>query len=498
MKIVTNLILCFLLIHATAITAQTDMNTAELASYRIRFEQDRPLTAHVMAQIPVYGGELQMSSFGAWTIKDGWGTYIADLHAVDANGQTLPAARVGRNRWRLPETVSDGIVSMSYTVDFSHATLSEWPDGVRTTASYFDGVALYTTARPLLIYGKTDMPVQISFELPAGRRVSAPWEGDGTVASPYRGADLETTANNALVIGRHDEMMFDAGPFVVTAVALDGRKASAELIAPVVKTHLAYYADLFGHTKTEPYLITLFKDKWDSGEAFRNSFTMVGPEAPDAQNKVIWGSRVGHELFHAWNGQRIMPADWSLSQWFQEGFTEYMSNLSSLRNRVITEGQFLTKMQTHISHYLLFRNGAPFEKVSLVEAGRNKSVNNVALYDGGWVIAFCLDTVIRERTDHEKSMADLMRALNDRFGKTGDKYSNEDVVDAVKNIAGQDIGDFFSDYVFGTGQPPLLDYLHRAGFTAVIGGAEVHLSKAPNASEDARKIREALLTVAPR
>lgn len=155
-------------------------------------------------------------------------------------------------------------------------------------------------------------------------------------------------------------------------------------------------------------------------------------------------------------------------------------------------------MQSHLSFYLLFRDGAPFEEVSLVEAGRNKSVNNVALYDGGWATAFCLDVLIRERTHHERGIMDLMRAMNNRFGKTGLRYLNEDIVAMANKTANEDLSGFFRDYVFGVKPLPLSDFLDRAGFTAVIGGMEVHLSPDPAASEDAHRIHEALLAVQPR
>jgi predicted metalloprotease with PDZ domain len=71
--------------------------------------------------------------------------------------------------------------------------------------------------------------------------------------------------------------------------------------------------------------------------------------------------------------------------------------------------------------------------------------------------------MIRESTDNIKSLDDLMRCMYQEYGKTGKKYSIEDVIRVANKIAQTDYTELFKKYVEGTDVLPLEKYFYSMG-----------------------------------
>ena len=82
--------------------------------------------------------------------------------------------------------------------------------------------------------------------------------------------------------------------------------------------------------------------------------------------------------------------------------------------------------------------------------------------------ASCLDIVIRDRTDNQKSLDDVLRAMNTDFAKSGKPYRDSlDVRLTAEKVAGGSLEDFFNRYVSGAEPLPYgqLFRPHWAGAT---------------------------------
>lgn len=99
------------------------------------------------------------------------------------------------------------------------------------------------------------------------------------------------------------------------------------------------------------YLVELLPAVERGGEVFRDSFALNWNEAPTAANRADWGNIIAHELFHFWNGTRLRGADYVATQWFQEGFTEYMANTTQLATGQVTADQFHARLAKHVDNY---------------------------------------------------------------------------------------------------------------------------------------------------
>jgi len=77
-----------------------------------------------------------------------------------------------------------------------------------------------------------------------------------------------------------------------------------------------------------------------------------------------------------------------------------------------------------------------------------------------------LDILIRDRTGNEKSLDDVMRALNVNFAKHGRTYRDSlDVQLTAESVAGGSFAEFFAKYVGGTEPFPYQNILAMAGLS---------------------------------
>jgi predicted metalloprotease with PDZ domain len=188
-----------------------------------------------------------------------------------------------------------------------------------------------------------------------------------------------------------------------------------------------------------------------------------------------------HEFFHLWNVKRIHPAamdpidftkeQYSRAFWFAEGVTNTYASYTMVRTGLWNKTQFYDDFSQQVGD-LEARPAnkwqsaeqssldAWFEKYSLY----NRPTNSISYYTKGQVLGFLLDILIRDCTDDEHSLDDVMRAMNEQFGKTGKGYRDSlDVRLTAEKVAGGSFQEFFDRYVAGAEPLPYRDVLARAG-----------------------------------
>src|SRR4030095_2826237 len=91
----------------------------------------------------------------------------------------------------------------------------------------------------------------------------------------------------------------------------------------------------------------------------------------------------------------------------------------------------------------------------------------VSYYAKGSLVGCALDLMLRR--DSGKTLDELMRALWQRYGRTGVGVPEDAIPRLASELAGRDLSTFFARYVDGTEDPPLAELL--ADF-----GVALHLS----------------------
>jgi predicted metalloprotease with PDZ domain len=188
-----------------------------------------------------------------------------------------------------------------------------------------------------------------------------------------------------------------------------------------------------------------------------------------------------HEFFHLWNVKRIRPAtldpvDYTKEQytralWFAEGVTSTYAAYTLVRTQLWSKDQFYFDLSQQVSelenrpanHWQSAEESsldAWLEKYPLY----NRPQESVSYYAKGQVLGVLLDVLIRDRTNNEKSLDDVLRAMNREFAKQNKPYRDSlDVRLTAEQVAGGSFEDFFSKYVSHAEALPYPQILSLAG-----------------------------------
>jgi len=406
---------------------------------------------------------LSMSHFGTEDLYDGYGRYLRDLIATDADGEKIPITEIGKTQW-IVETENDDLpVTLRYKVLLNHDE-REWAFG-RDEAPYVQEDCIFCPGYALFIVGEV-ADIELRVNVPDDWHVSTPWNPIGNEGYRFTIADRDDLMYAYMVLGTHSERVAESeGAEIV--LALGGHfKASMDEVQRTVKSLLHAYSGIFGGTPTDRMLFVANPcDIYGGGGVSGRSISVLMDGTLNADNRQSWTPLVAHEICHIWNGKAI---NFSRQEyWFSEGFTEYASKISCARLGVISEEGFLKDLERKCELYLSKQG-----ELSIREAGENKMPNRELVYDGGSLIAATLDLKIRKHTQNRKSLDDVMKQMYREFGLTGNGYTMNDVIKIISQIAGEDFEPFFKKYVSGTEHLPLAEHFTNAGIDVEIAFGE--------------------------
>ena len=228
-------------------------------------------------------------------------------------------------------------------------------------------------------------------------------------------------------------------------------------------------AGMWGETPFPDYTALLVLDLGVPGiAALEHRSSFLGVSTPLAVGTARLPQVVAHEIFHAWNGKWMRPADLFTPRydapqptpwlWVVEGVTDYYADLLLARSGVMPADTFVALTTTKIRRVL----EAP--PVALEDVSRATWVaptdGSYGLeYEKGSLVGLALDVLIRDASDGARSLDDVMR---DVAAATRDRgYAHADWWGAVRRAAGGRSFDWF-DERFVRGREPLpLDSLFR-------------------------------------
>ncbi|MFN4123666.1 MAG: M61 family metallopeptidase [Flavobacteriales bacterium] len=172
-----------------------------------------------------------------------------------------------------------------------------------------------------------------------------------------------------------------------------------------------------------------------------------------------------HELFHVWNVKFIRPQsmfpydftkeNYSRLGYIYEGLTTWYGDIMLYRSGVFSREQYLKTindyLRRHYMNYGRFNYSVADSSFDTWLDGYVPGVphRKVSIYTEGCLIAFMLDAIIRDQTQHAKSLDDLMRCLYEK-AMNGEAYDESFILETLYSICDYDFDSFFKDYVYGT------------------------------------------------
>jgi hypothetical protein len=448
---------------------------APAARYRLHLSSTTPLKFTVEADLPLTGDRLRMaSSYPAdlpGMARSGWPSQVRDLRVRDASGADIEVRSTGAGGFRLARPVG-GRVRLSFGVDLGEFERSGWPSPLESAVA--DGDTIMVIGRALFITGDP-APAEVEIAPRPGWQAVMPWPG--SERRGWRPRDPRDLDDNLLVFSRERLATVSAGGFDIRIAAMGHWRPLAPLVRRAVERIAARESAFIGHSGREPFTVVLPPASERGGAAFRQSLACMHPD-PRQATLAEWAGTLAHEMFHYWNYARLSGADYASTQWFQEGFTEYVADLTLAGTRLISPAGFAARLAEHVAN-------ARRLTTTLEAIGSRKGP---PLYSAGALTAFCFDTAIREATGGRKDLGAMFRALWLGTGGGTRAYGWPDIRAALEAAAADDWQGFYERHIRGSAPLPLDQALSRVGMRLGEAGGRPVLEISANRNSQAVRL----------
>jgi predicted metalloprotease with PDZ domain len=431
---------------------------------------------HVSVEVPDVRGEvkLQMAAWNAlYEIRD-FSSHVQQVRAF-ANGQAAPIEKLDKLTWRVQ---GSGTVTVKYD--------TFWDD-VGPFNSQLNAEHTFINPAMILLYVPerraehcfltlTEVPLQ-------WRAASASFARARPLASRAAVYNFEAGSFDALTDAPIEASSFEeftipeVSPPVQVIIHGDGYK-KAEVEGALRKIVL-YEVRMMEGAPYEHYTFIFHVGKASVGAGggmeHANSTAIYVPAAAYLNNVSA------HEFFHLWNVKRIRPASlepvdytkemYTRALWFAEGVTNTYGSYALVRTGLWSRQEFyqdlsgqITELETRPAEHWQSAEQSSLDAWLEKYALYNQPQWSVSYYTKGQILGVLLDIAIRDCTENQHSLDDVLRAMNQDFAKAGKFYRDSlDVRLEAEKLAGGSLEDFFAKYVSGAEALPYGDLLGRAG-----------------------------------
>ena len=443
--------------------------------YEISLAHPEQHLFHVSVEIPEVAGELklQMAAWNAlYEIRD-FSSHVQQVEAY-CDGQHIPIQKLDKLTWDVKAT---GTVTVKY------ATF--WDDSGPFNSQLNSEHAFINPAMILLyVPNRRAEASSIMFrDVPAAWRVASatPWNilqsGPNSVIT-LMAPSFDAIADGPIELSRFDEFtIHDLSPPV--HVVIHGDNYKRRDVEAALRKICTYEIKLMDGAPYEQYTFIFHIGSGAGGAGggmeHSNSTAIYIPSGEFLANVSA------HEYFHLWNVKRIRPATlepvdythemYTRALWFAEGVTNTYASYTLVRSGLWSHHDFyqdlsgqITELETRPAEHWQSAEQSSLDTWLDKYALYNRPQDSISYYTKGQILGFLLDILIRDRTDNQHSLDDVMRAMNQDFAKAGKFYRDSlDVKLTAEKITGSSLDDFFNDYVSGAKPLPYNDLFSRIG-----------------------------------
>lgn len=444
--------------------------------YQLSFDAARGLQRSIGVQMTfvVNGREPVLLSLPAWTP----GAYeisnyarFVSAFAATAAGKPLRWDKLDPDTWRIQ---ADGAREVTVRFEAKADSLDNAFNWARDEFALINGtnVFLYPEGRSLEFVSTVTVQTEADWRVATGLAPAA----DGWSAPTYH-----ELVDAPFFVGRFDldsmriaDRWLRLATYPRGSVKGERRAALWEALRRAVPPEVA----VFRETPWTNYTVMQIADSAFGGmSALEHQNSNVGVVGTELLDAPFVPSVYAHEIFHAFNVKRLRPVDmWPYRYdqaqptawlWVSEGITDYYADLSLVRGGVIDAAGFLAAAQGKMHHV------AQLAPVALEDASLQAWIHPTdgtsdIYYDKGSLAGLALDILIRDASDNQASLDDVMRELYGAAYKGGRGFTTDDWWGAVSRAArGASFRDFSDRYVDGRESYPWTAWLAKAGWRVV-------------------------------
>jgi predicted metalloprotease with PDZ domain len=424
---------------------------------------------------------------------DDYGKRIDDLKAFDKSGKELTTSKTDDNSWKISKATA--LAKVTYWVNDTYDTekgTGFGKDDIFSPAgsNILEGKNFMLNNHCFIGYfdDKKEVKYNVTIKHPAtlfGATSLVDTDKSDTVDNfvTNRYFDL---VDNPIMYAKPDFEKFTVdGMEILFSVYSPNEVHTAKSLLPYLeKTMRAQKAFLGSINANKRYTVLLYLSDGDNdakGFGALEHHTSTSVCFPEAMPAESLGEQikdvVSHEFFHtvtplSIHAKEIQFFDYnnpkmSKHLWMYEGCTEYFANLFQINQGLITDDEFYQRMASKISNSSNLNDTMSFTEMSanvLVAPYKEQYLN---VYEKGALIGMCVDIIIREKSNGERGILDLMKKLSKEYGPNK-PFNDNELFAKITDLTFPEVGEFLKTYVEGNTPIPYEVYFAKMGVTKTV------------------------------
>ena len=412
---------------------------------------------------------------GTYDISD-FGSFIDDFVAYDYSGAPMQVLHPDENTWKIPNTGFDRIeyyVNDTFDIENTEKATPFSPSGTNIEPEAFvlnlHGFVGYFEELEDLEYEvtiKSNAELVNSSALPLIESVET---DSGYVLDTYRAERYFEVTDNPMMYGALEVEEFQVGDIQIVLSVYDasGNHTAAHLketLFTMMEAQKAYLGEL---NSTPRYDVFLYVTGNGSNQAsgfgaleHHRSTVVVLPGWMDvAQMDETMIDVVSHEFFHIVTPLSVHSEDvhyfdyfaptFSKHLWMYEGATEYFATHFQVYEGLQSRKSFYDKIEGKINTSYSMDDEMSFTVMSENVIDEPYATNYYNVYMKGALINMCLDILLRQESDGEMGMLDLMKKLSSKYG-IEKPFVDDNLIAEITEMTYPSIGEFLNTHVVGT------------------------------------------------
>ena len=423
---------------------------------------------------------------GTYSVDD-YGKFIENVTAFDAAGKTLAVEKKDDNSWGIKN--GSKLAKITYQVNDTYDTENTHkifsPAGTNIEAG--KNILLNTHGFVGYFTGYNESPYRVKIMHPENLwGASSLTDLDASATSDVfelsRYAEL---VENPIMYAKKDVSTFtiQGMDILISVYSPNGTHTAESLSADMKRMMNAQKTFLGSFNSNKKYSVLIYLSDMQNENDAHGFGALEHPTCttvvmPEAMGKDELAEQlkdvVSHEFFHivtplTIHSNEIHYFDFNspkMSQhlWMYEGVTEYFANLFQVNQGLIEETEFYSRMAGKISNASNMNDSMSFTTMSANVLDEPYKEQYLNVYEKGALIGMCLDIIIREKSQGQRGILDLMQKLSAKYG-TQKPFNDNELFATITALTYPEIGDFLSTYVSGETPIPYDAFFAKMGVT---------------------------------
>jgi predicted metalloprotease with PDZ domain len=417
---------------------------------------------------------------------DNYGRFVEDVKAFDTKGGVLAVTKEGDNGWNI--TGANDLAKVTYYVNDTYDIEDKHDVFSPAGTNILEGKNFLLNLHGFVGYFEPllQTPYEVSISHPATLwGATAMDDTDASDAKDlFKVSRYAELVDNPIMYAEPNYTTFTVDDMqIIFSVYSPNKAFDVKDLSPGIEKMMRAQKKFLGPiNKNKRYAVLLYLTDMSKPDAqgfgaleHNSSTTVVFPEMMP-KDQLVGGLTdvVSHEFFHivtplTVHATQIHDFDFTnpkMSEhlWMYEGVTEYFANLFQVNQGLIPEDEFYDRMAQKISNASKMNDRMPFTKMSANVLQQPYKAQYLNVYEKGALIGMCIDIIIREKSDGERGILDLMAKLSKEYGPTK-PFQDKDLFPKIVSLTYPEVGEFLNTYVAGETPIPYDKFFAKMGVT---------------------------------